>query len=62
MDSEVDQEVAKWQSSEDHDQWSTIHLEACSKWFTPVINAESSLIQLVYQQPGKGDRVYTQQV
>ena len=54
MESEVDQEVAEWQSSEGCGEWSRIQWEACSQWHSPGINTGSSLIQLVCQQPGEG--------
>ncbi|RMC12666.1 hypothetical protein DUI87_10190 [Hirundo rustica rustica] len=52
MDSEVDQELAEWQSSEGFDEWSRIQLETCG--VSPGINTGSSLIQLVCNSLDEG--------
>lgn len=56
-DSEVDQELDEWQSSEGHDQRSKIQMEAFSQWHSPGNNVKSSFIQLFYQSPGSIDRM-----
>lgn len=52
MDSEANQELSEWQSSEDHNQQSRIQLKACSQWHSPGINTRSSLVHLVFLDEG----------